>query len=71
VAGSAATIALVAPASDDVQLRDLVQFDLGQATMSVMLAAADLASVAPTRALATRNSRDACWASPGTGSAPC
>jgi nitroreductase len=42
VAGSAATIALVAPRSDDAQLRDLVQFDLGQATMSMMLAAADL-----------------------------
>jgi nitroreductase len=42
VASSAATIALVAPRSDDAQLRDLVQFDLGQATMSVMLAAADL-----------------------------
>jgi nitroreductase len=42
VAGSAATIALVAPRSDDPQLRDLIQFDLGQATMSVMLAAADL-----------------------------
>jgi nitroreductase len=42
VAGSAATIALVAPRSDDAQMRDLIQFDLGQATMSVMLAAADL-----------------------------
>jgi nitroreductase len=42
VAGSAATIVLVAPKSDDAQMRDLVQFDLGQATMSVMLAAADL-----------------------------
>jgi nitroreductase len=42
VAGSAATIALVAPRSDDAQMRDLVQLDLGQATMSVMLAAADL-----------------------------
>jgi nitroreductase len=42
VASSAATIALVAPRSDDAQMRDLVQFDLGQATMSVMLAAADL-----------------------------
>jgi hypothetical protein len=42
VAGSAATIALVAPTSDDAQTHDLVQFDLGQATMSVMLAAADL-----------------------------
>jgi nitroreductase len=42
VAGSAATIALVAPRADDAQLRDLIQFDLGQATMSAMLAAADL-----------------------------
>jgi hypothetical protein len=42
VAGSAATIALVAPTSDEAQMRDLIQFDLGQASMSVMLAAADL-----------------------------
>jgi nitroreductase len=42
VAGSAATIALVAPRSDDPKMRDLVQFDLGQATMGMMLAAADL-----------------------------
>jgi nitroreductase len=42
VAGSAATIALVAPHSDDAQTHDLIQFDLGQATMTVMLAAADL-----------------------------
>jgi nitroreductase len=42
VAGAAATIALVAPRADDAQQRDLIQFDLGQATMSAMLAAADL-----------------------------
>jgi nitroreductase len=42
VAGSAASIALVAPISDDARTRDLIQFDLGQATMSIMLAAADL-----------------------------
>jgi nitroreductase len=42
VAGSAATIALVAPSSDDARSRDLIQFDLGQATMAIMLAAADL-----------------------------
>jgi nitroreductase len=42
VAGAAATIALVAPSSDDAQMRDLIQLDLGQATMSLMLAAADL-----------------------------
>jgi nitroreductase len=42
VAGSAATIALVAPTPGDARTRDLVQYDLGQATMSIMLAAADL-----------------------------
>jgi nitroreductase len=42
VAGSAATIALVAPRSDEALMRDLIQFDLGQATTSIMLAAADL-----------------------------
>jgi nitroreductase len=40
VAGSAATVALVAPA--DPARRDAAQYDLGQATMSMMLAAADL-----------------------------
>ena len=43
VAGSAATIALVAPTTEDARGRDLIQLDLGQATMSIMLAAADLA----------------------------
>jgi nitroreductase len=42
VAGSAASIALVAPPSDDARTRDLIQYDLGQATMSIMVAAADL-----------------------------
>jgi nitroreductase len=42
VATSAATIALVAPKVDGGRQRDLVQYDLGQATMSIMLAAADL-----------------------------
>ena len=42
VARSAVTIALVAPRSEDAQMRDLIQLDLGQVTMSVMLAAADL-----------------------------
>jgi nitroreductase len=32
----------VAPHSDDPQAHDLIQLDLGQATMSIMLAAADL-----------------------------
>jgi len=42
VAGSAATVALVAAKSRDAEMRDLIQLDVGQATMSVMLAAADL-----------------------------
>jgi nitroreductase len=42
VARSAATVALVAPIPDGARARDLVQYDLGQATMSIMLAAADL-----------------------------
>ena len=42
VAGSAATIALVAPVVSDQDTRDWVLYDLGQATMSMMLAAADL-----------------------------
>jgi nitroreductase len=40
VAHSAATVALIAPAVDNEFRR--AQFDLGQATMSIMLAAADL-----------------------------
>jgi nitroreductase len=42
VAGSAATIALVAPRPDDDQRRARVDYDLGQATISMMIAAADL-----------------------------
>jgi nitroreductase len=42
VATSAATIALVMPASDDRDARETFHYDLGQATMSIMLAAADL-----------------------------
>ena len=42
VATSAATIALVAPRSEDPPTRESIQYDLGQATISMMLAAADL-----------------------------
>lgn len=42
VASSAATIALIAPATSDPDARETIQFDLGQASMSIMLAAADL-----------------------------
>jgi nitroreductase len=42
VAGSAATVALVAPLPLDQDSRDWILYDMGQATMSMMLAAADL-----------------------------
>ncbi len=42
IAGSAATIALVVPASEDPEERETFQYDLGQVTMSIMLAAAEL-----------------------------
>ena len=41
VATSAATICLVAPTGQDERQRGSIQYDLGQATMSIMLAAAD------------------------------
>jgi nitroreductase len=42
VATSAATIALVAPVAEDERSKLLAYYDLGQATMSIMIAAADL-----------------------------
>ena len=42
VADSAATIALVLPQTDDAGERDRAQYDLGQATMAMLIAAADL-----------------------------
>jgi nitroreductase len=42
VAGSAATIALVTPRSEGPHERESIAFDLGQAAMSIMTAAADL-----------------------------
>ncbi len=42
VARSAATIALVVEDSDDQHTRETAQYDLGQATMAIMIAAADL-----------------------------
>jgi nitroreductase len=42
IASSAATIALVAPVLEERRDQDLAQYDLGQATMSIMIAAADL-----------------------------
>jgi nitroreductase len=41
VAHSAATIALVPAVVDDERSREIAQYDLGQATMAIMIAAAD------------------------------
>ncbi|HZD18799.1 MAG TPA: nitroreductase family protein [Actinomycetota bacterium] len=41
VAEAAAAIALVAPSEGDARTRESIQYDLGQATMSIMIAAAD------------------------------
>ncbi|HUG89096.1 MAG TPA: nitroreductase family protein [Actinomycetota bacterium] len=42
VADAAAALALIAPDADDPRRRESVQYDLGQVTMAIMLAAADL-----------------------------
>ena len=42
VAGAAAAIALVAPVEEEAWRRESIQFDLGQAAMSMLLAATDL-----------------------------
>ena len=42
VAGSAATVALVLARTEDAGERDRAQYDAGQATMAMMIAAADL-----------------------------
>lgn len=42
VATSAATVAIVAPRTEDPSARESIEFDLGQLTLSMALAAADL-----------------------------
>jgi nitroreductase len=42
IGGAAAAVALLSPASQDPDAREIYAFDLGQAAMSMMLAAADL-----------------------------
>ena len=41
VATSAVTVALIAPLSEEPAIRDSIQYDLGQVTMAMMIAAAD------------------------------
>ena len=42
VAASAATIALIAPTAGETRVRESIHYDLGQATMAMMMAAVDL-----------------------------
>jgi nitroreductase len=42
VTRSAATVCLLSPLADDVRTRASIEYDLGQVTMSMMIAAADL-----------------------------
>jgi nitroreductase len=42
IEGSAATIALIAPDEHEQRVRESIQYDLGQVTMSIVLAATDL-----------------------------
>ena len=42
VATSAATIALIAPMAEETRVRESIHYDLGQATMAMMMAAVDL-----------------------------
>ena len=58
VAGAAAAVALVAPTSEEPRERESIQYDLGQATMSIMLAAADL-GIASRHALVAERERAA------------
>jgi nitroreductase len=42
VEGSAATIAVIAPRTDDARMKGSIEYDLGQASLAMMIAAADL-----------------------------
>ena len=42
IPGSAATIALIGPDPEECPLRESIAYDMGQVTMSIMIAAADL-----------------------------
>ena len=64
IARSAATVALVTAEPQDPSQRDLLQYDLGQATAYMMLAATDLGIGRVTRPWPTRPRPAGCWGSP-------
>jgi len=70
VAEAAAAVALIAPDISEERRLLSRQYDLGQATMAMMIAAADLGVAAVTPGSATRTTPGGCCASPRTGSAP-
>jgi nitroreductase len=70
VASSAATIALVAPRGDDEWTRGSIQYDLGQATMTMMLAAADRGIGSAHAAVTDQDLARRLLGSPKAGSAP-
>ena len=67
---SAATIVLVIPATDDRDERDTLWYDLGQATMSIMLAAVDLGIGSGHASIGDQASFGGSSASPRIGSRP-
>ena len=69
VAGSAATVVLVAPIPDDQDSRDWIFYDMGQATMSMMLAAADLGIGSSPQRWTISRSPARSWAFPRIASA--
>jgi nitroreductase len=70
IADAAAAIALVVPAGLAARDREIAEYDLGQATMQMMIAAADLGIGTGTRRSPSRTSRATCSDSPGTASPP-
>ena len=72
VATSAATIVLVIPRTSDREERDTLWYDLGQATMSIMVAAADLGIGSGHASIGDQSSSCAsCSPSPRTESPRC
>ncbi len=55
VAHSAATVAMIAPRTDDPGERDRAQYDIGQATMAMLIAASDLGIGSGHAAVADQN----------------
>jgi len=64
IAGSAATIALVAAEPEDQRHGDWLMYDFGQATAFIMLPRPTWGSALATQQSSTKTRRGGCWASP-------